>query len=153
MVKREKMKLTLAKNSRDREFLLTSAPSTVQYSPVQPCTAQYSPVQPSTPQYSQVHSTTAHHHQYRWKYTSKDTSLHCPDSLLHRNTLVLCFSISSLSKLLFEGATGPLLNSLIVYDRVSCNVHFWLFLIFCLVQNYWYIKKFRGVVGQGLGRP
>ena len=63
--------------------------STVQYSPVQPNTAQHSPAQPSTAQYSTVQSTTAHHHQCRWKYTTMYTSLDCPDSLLHRSTLVL----------------------------------------------------------------
>ena len=64
-------------------------PNTVHYIPEQLSTAHYRQVQPSTGQYSTVKSTTAHHHQCRWKYTTIYTSLHCPDSLLHRSTLVL----------------------------------------------------------------
>ena len=36
---------------------------------------------------------------------------------------------------------GPLLNSLIVYCRVSSNFHFSLFIILCLVQKYCMSKK------------
>ena len=64
-------------------------PNTVHYIPEQLSKAHYRQVQPSTGQYSTVKSTTAHHNQCRWKYTTIYTSLHCPDSLLHRSTLVL----------------------------------------------------------------
>ena len=56
---------------------------------MQPSTPQYSPVQPSIAQHSQVQPSAVHHHQYRWKYTTMYTSVHCPNSLLHRSTLVL----------------------------------------------------------------
>ena len=40
-----------------------------------------------------------------------------------------------------EQTTLPLLNSLIVYCRVSSNFHFSLSIILFLVQKYWFIKK------------
>ena len=51
-----------------------------------------------------------------------------------------------------EQTTLSLLNSLIVYCRVSSNFHFSLSIILCLVQKYRYIKKIRGVLGRGFGR-
>ena len=51
-----------------------------------------------------------------------------------------------------EQTTLPLLNSLIVYCRVSSNFHFSLSIILFLVQKYWFIKKISRGGWSGFGK-
>ena len=51
-----------------------------------------------------------------------------------------------------EQTTLPLLNSLIVYCRVSSNFHFSLSIILFLVQKYWSIKKISRGGWSGFGK-
>ena len=66
-------------------------PSKAHCSPSQPITAQYSPIQHSAVHYSPPPpvKVKVYHHAY--------TSLHCPDSLLHRSTLVLYIEVMSVN--------------------------------------------------------